>query len=160
MPTYQKILCLTDTSFQGERVVQRALQMARMNNATLAVATIIDYAPGYDSCHAPFLTPQQVQKSLIKEFTAKLDRMLEKAGGPGIETIVAMGEEKPTVRDLLQSWDPELVIVGSHAAFGFDHSQSLFGQHSAPRAFDTLVVQMEQPRAFGGKLVRALASAF
>lgn len=159
MRSYRRILSLIDISANGEKVARRALQMARLYNATLGTATIVDYTPGYESGHAPFLTPQQAQDALVKDFTRRLNHLIERIGG-GAEGIVTAGHVKSSVRDILQSWDPDLVIVGSHEAYGLDQPKSLMGKHSAPLPFDILVVQMEQAKHFGGRFVRALATAF
>lgn len=160
MRAYRRILCLIDISANGEKVARRALQMAKLYNATLGTATIVDYTPGYESGHAPFLTPQQAQNAVVKDFSRKLDQLIERIGGGGAEGIVAAGQVKSSVRDILQSWDPDLVIVGSHEPYGLDQPKSLLPKHGDILPFDILVVQMEQPKHFGGRLVRALATAF
>jgi nucleotide-binding universal stress UspA family protein len=160
MRSYRRILSLVDISAQGEQVAQRALQMARLYNATLSVATVVDYTPGYESGHAPFLTPQQAQQTLVKDFSRRLDHLIARVGGSGVEAMVAAGELRSSVRDMLQSWDPDLVIVGSHEPYGLDQPKSLRLKRSDALPFDTLVVQMAQPQTIGGRVVRALAAAF
>jgi nucleotide-binding universal stress UspA family protein len=160
MRSYRRILGLIDISANGEKVARRALQMAQLYNATLGTATVVDYTPGYESGHAPFLTPQQAQDAVVKDFSRKLDHLLDRIGGSGVEGIVAAGHVKSSVRDILQSWDPDLVIVGSHEPYGLDQPKSMLTKRGDALPFDILVVQMEPPKHFGGRFVRALATAF
>lgn len=159
MRSYRRILSLIDVSPNGEKVARRALQMAKLYNATLGIATVIDYTSGYESGHAPFLTPQQAQDAVVKDFSRRLDHLIERVGASGAEGIVAAGHLKSSVRDVLQSWDPDLVLIGSHEPYGLDQPKPLLGKHSDTLPFDILVVQIEQPRHIGGRFVRALASA-
>jgi len=160
MRTYRKILTLVDISPNGERVAQHALNMARLYNATLASATIIDYTSGYESDHAPFLTPNQMRQAMVQQFSGKLERLLNRIGATGVEAIVAAGELKSAVTDVVQSWQPDLVVVGSHETFGLDQPKSVFGRHAITLPFDVLVTQIEQPKNIGGRLVHALTAAF
>jgi len=159
MRSYRRILGLIDISSNGEKVAQRALQMARLYNATLGAATVVDWTPGYESGHAPFLTPQQAQAALVKEFSRKLDHLIARIGGGGSEGIVVAGQLKSSVRDILRSWEPDLVIVGSHEPYGLDQPGSLLGKRNDTLPFDILVAQMERPQTFCGRFVRALAAA-
>jgi nucleotide-binding universal stress UspA family protein len=160
MRSYRRILGLIDISQHGEKVAGRALQMARLYNATLGIATVVDYAPGYESGHAPFLTPQQAQDAVVKDFSRRLDHLIERVGAIGAEGIVAAGHLKSSVRDVLRSWDPDLVLIGSHELYGLDQPKLLLGKHADTLPFDILTVQIEQPKHFGGRFVRALATAF
>jgi hypothetical protein len=58
----------------------------------LGAATVVDYSPGYESGHAPFLTPRQVREALAKQFSHKLGHLIERIGGSGIESFVAAGQ--------------------------------------------------------------------
>ena len=159
MRSYRRILGLIDISANGEKVARRALQMARLYNAAMGAATVVDYMPG-ESGHASFLTPQQAQDAVVKDFSRKMDHLISRIGASGSESIVAAGHVKSSVRDILQSWEPDLVIVGSHEPYGLDQPKSLLSKRTDTLPFDVLVVQMEQPAHIGGRLVRALATAF
>ena len=160
MGNYRKMMAIVDISPNGERVAQRAFKMAQLYNATLAIATIIDYTPGYESGHAPFLTPNQACDALVKQFSGKLDLLLNRIGAAGVESIVVAGELKPAVADVVQSWQPDLVVIGSHETFGLDQPKSVFGRHAITLPFDVLVTQIDQQKHIGGRLVHALTAAF
>lgn len=160
MRHYRNILAIIDISMNGELVVQRALTMAQLYNATLATATIIDYTPGYESGHAPFLTPTQACDALIKQFSGKLDLLLSRCGAAGVESIVAAGDLKSSVADVVQSWQPDLVVVGSHETFGLDQPKSIFGRKAITLPFDVLVTQLAPRKNIGGRLVHTITAAF
>lgn len=158
MHGYRKILTLVDISQNGERVARRAHGMARLYNAALAAATVVDYTAGYED-HG-VLTPSQTCDALVRQFTMRLNHLLGRIDASGAETIVAAGHLRSSVMDVLQSWQPDLVIVGSHEPYGLDQPKSLFGRHAGSLPFDILVVHMETPQPIVGRLVNALSAAF
>lgn len=158
MNSYRKILTLVDISENGERVARRAHNMARLYNASLAAAMVVDYTPGYED-HGT-LTPGQTCDALVKQFTLRLNHLLGRIDASGTEAIVAAGHLKSSVMDILQSWQPDLVIVGSHEPYGLDQPKALFGRHAHSLPFDILVVQMAAPQPIVGRLVHALSTAF
>lgn len=158
MHGYRKIMTLIDISENGERVARRAHSMARLHNSALAAATIVDYESGYED-HG-LLTPGQTCDALVKQFTMRLNHLLGRIDASGTEAIVAAGQLKSSVMDVLQSWQPDLVIVGSHEPYGLDQPKTLFGRHASSLPFDILVVQIATPQPIVGRLVHALSNAF
>lgn len=151
MRSYRRILALVSTHADSEAVARRAVQLARFHGATLALAAVVDYTPGFDSDHVPFMTPRQVREALLRDVRGRLERLLsgiECEGGR--EVIVACGEERDVVAELTRSWAPDLVLVGSRAKHGMDRIAG-----HAP--YDVLIVQNGR-QGFAGRLVNALAA--
>lgn len=157
MRSYRRILSVVDLSRNGAAVVRRAWQMAQLYNASLAVASVVDYTPGFECDHVPFRTPEEMRSAIVRDVSEKLDRLVGEAGAGRAEVIVAAGGEKKVMADLLRSWQPDLVLVGSHAPHGLQDPASL--AIDGRMAFDVLTVQMGKP-SFAGRLIQALSAAF
>ena len=151
MPAYKRILALVDIGRNGEAVVRRAAPLAASCHAELAVAGIVDYAPGFECDHVPFRTPQQMRMAIVRDVTGKLDEMVRRIGCRA-EVIVAADSERQAVADLSRSWRPDLVLVGSHAPHG------LLEADSGNPGFDVLTVRAGK-RGLAGRFVQALAAA-
>lgn len=159
MRSYRRILSVVDLSGNGAAVIRRAWQMAQLYNASLAVASVVDYTPGFECDHVPFRTPEEMRSAIVRDVSEKLDRLVGEAGAGRAELIVAAGSEKKVVTDLLRSWQPDLVLVGSHAPHGLEAPESLKVTRNGQLPFDVLTVQMGKP-SFAGRLIQALSAAF
>lgn len=158
MAIYRRILALADISANGEAVARRAAQMALAHNATLAVAALVDYTPGFECDHIPFRTPQEMREAIARDVAGKLDDMVARIGLGGAEVIVAGGDAEKAGADLVRSWRPDLVLVGSHAPHGLDAPPRSLVRRDGRLPFDVLIVQMGKP-SFTGRLIQALSAA-
>lgn len=152
MRSYRRVLALVAITADSEAVARRAAQLSRFHGATLALAAVVDYAPGFESDHVPFMTPEQMRKAIVGDVRGKLDRLL--AGieyDGGCEIIVACGGERDLVGQLTRSWLPDLVVVGSRAPHGMD-------RNVAKTPYDVLIVQNGR-QGFTGRLINALAAS-
>ncbi|OHC61597.1 MAG: hypothetical protein A2045_09945 [Rhodocyclales bacterium GWA2_65_20] len=156
MTTYRRVLALVALNADAEAVATRALQLSRSYNATLALAAVVDYSPGFECDHVPFMTPGQLRQATIRDVTEKLDALVDSIGARGAEIIVAGGREKEAIDDIARSWRPDLVLVGARAPHGLDRVAD-----KAARAlpYDVLIVQNGRPSRVG-RLINALSAAF
>ena len=151
MSTYKRILALVAFNSDSAAVARRAVQLARSYGATLALAAVVDYTPGFESDHVPFLTPGEMRLAIARDLREKLDQMMTEVGAGGCEIIVGCGSEKEVVAELTGSWRPDLVLVGSHARHGLE-------QNGERAAYDVLTIQNSRP-SFAGRMINALATA-
>lgn len=151
MSTYKRILALVALNSDSAAVARRAVQLSRAYGATLALASVVDYTPGFESDHVPFLTPGEMRQSIVRDMRERLDQMMTEIGAGGCEIIVGCGSEKEIVSELTRSWRPDLVLVGSNARHGLD-------QGGARAAYDVLTIQNNRP-GFAGRMINALAAA-
>ncbi len=150
MPAYRRILALIDPGKNGEAVVRQAARLAASCHAELAVAGIVDYAPGFECDHVPFRSPQEMRRAIVHDVTEKLGELTRRVGCRA-EVIVVSGGARQAVDDLAHSWQPDLVLVGAQAPHGLRQADG------AP--FDVLVVRAGRP-GLAGRIIRALAAAF
>lgn len=152
MSNYRRILTLVEPGSQAEAVARRGFQLARLHGAAFALAAVADYIPG-EECEdsLPVVTPGEMRAAIAKDVGAGLQSLAERIGAAGTEVVVATGPRRTAAADLLGSWQPDLVVLDSRM------QRRLEGMET--RGFDVLAIQPER-RGFGGRLVRALASAF
>ena len=156
MRTYHRVLALVALNADTKAVAARALQLSRSYNATLALAAVVDYRPGYECDHVQFMTPEQLRQATIRDVTEKLDALVAEIGAGGAEIIVAGGREKEAVADIARSWQPDLVLVGARASHGLD---DVVNKSERPLPYDVLIVQNGRPSPVG-RLINALSAAF
>jgi nucleotide-binding universal stress UspA family protein len=156
MRSYRRILGLIDLSAHGETVARRALQMARVCNATLGLAVIVDYTPGCECDHAP---PQRMRDDIVNDGRAKLDAIIADIGAGGAEAIVVAASTRAAIEEIAESWQPDLILVGSHSPYGLQDPSRVEPGSSAELPADMLVVQAGRP-SLAGRLLHALSEAF
>ena len=152
MSTYRRVLALVSLNADAAAVAKRAAEMARFHGATLALASVVDYSPGFECDHVPFKTPAQLRQAIVDDVAGKLDAIVTGVGGG--EVIVAAAKESQAVEDIARSWHPDLVLVSARATHGLDHQER---QSSQP--FDLLIVQ-PQRQGYVGRLINALSFPF
>ena len=153
MTAYRRVLALVALNADAEAVAQRAAEMARFHGATLALASIVDYSPGFEADHVPFKTPAELRQAIVADVGGKLDAIVARVGGG--EVIVAAAKESEALEDLARSWQPDLVLVSARATHGLDGRE----QRQSRLPFDVLIVQ-PQRRGYVGRLINALSFPF
>ena len=152
MGKYRRILALVASNTDGAAVAQRAVQLSRFYGATLALATVVDSAPGIKSNQAPFLVADEMRQARVRDVRCKLEQMMTEIGCDcGCEIIIACGSEAEVVADLTCSWRPNLVLVDSRARHGLE-------QNGKRADYDVLTVQYNRP-SFPERMINALAAA-
>jgi universal stress protein A len=148
MPRYERILAVIDLSERGELVARRALRLARSCDARLAVAHVVDYTPGFESDHVPFLTPQQMQGRLVRVARGELGALLGRIGADHVEQRVASGRPRREIVNLVSSIRPDLIVVGPDAPDGLAGLRQLtVGKGPDAHSCDVFTVQVERKRA-------------
>ena len=149
MRTYRHILTAVDLTPSGRLILRRALHLARLCHAQLLVAHVVDYSTGYESDHIPFRTAPEMHAELAKAAEHKLREWIEPQDG-GVEVRVPVGDPPREVMKLIDAWEPDLAIVGSHAPHGLQRKFSL------PASCDVLMVQLDEPSYVGARFLRGL----
>lgn len=159
MRSYRRILSLVDLTQNGESVARRALQLARMYNAALALSVIVDYTPGFESDHVPFRTPLEMRDAIIRDVRGKLDDIIATIGAAGAEAVVVAAPMDRAMAEIARVWQPDLVLLGSHAPRILQQAAASDFGGRAKLPFDVLTVQVGRP-SLAGRLVNALSAAF
>ncbi|MBF0424617.1 MAG: universal stress protein [Magnetococcales bacterium] len=164
MSHYQKIFAVIELNDKGSRVARQAWQLARAGHATLAISVVVDYTPGYESGHVPFMTPRQMKAATMIDVSRLLDALLADAGVAGAERIVIDGSSPESIVEVAGSWGADLLVVGSHATHGLVRGDGGGNAITARgHSMDLLAVNLGSDSLRGGwrgRLVHALSGVF
>jgi nucleotide-binding universal stress UspA family protein len=139
MKQCQHILCVIDPDARGEQVLRLAWEHARRHSAALLTAHVVDYHTGFESDHAPFLSPAELATGLAQAASQRIRAMLEKIHPSG-NLWVEVGPAWQTVIGLANECGADLVIVGSHSPFGLQTTQA----HTPPHRSHGSSVQVRR----------------
>ena len=141
MKQCSRILCVIDPDARGEQVLQQAWELARRQSAALLTAHVVDYHTGYESDHAPYMSPTELAAGLAEAASRRIRAMLDKIHPAG-NLWVEVGPERHTVIELASDCQADLVIVGSHSPFGLRTTQAHTPPHHLP--FEVLTVEVRR----------------
>lgn len=141
MKQCKNILCVIDPDARGEQVLQQAWEHARRHSAALLTAHVVDYHTGYESDHAPFMSPTELAAGLAQAASRRIRTMLDRIHPAG-NLWVEVGPERHTVIELANDCAADLVIVGSHSPFGLRTTQAHTPPHHYP--FEVLTVEVKR----------------
>jgi nucleotide-binding universal stress UspA family protein len=123
MSQIRRILCVIDPDARGEQVLRLASTHAQRTGAELMTAHVVDYHTGFESSHAPFLSPTQLNAELAGAAFQRIRVMLDKIRAGG-KLRVEVGPPRETVIDMATEFAADLVIVGVHSPFGLRTTQA------------------------------------
>ena len=144
MLTYKRIMTAIDLGDRGIQVARRALHLARSCGAELLICHVVDYTPGFESDHYPFLTPQEMMQTLATTTRETLDAILDSIGAHDAQARVAVGRARDAVIELAEEWRADLVVVGSHATYGLSDRRGRPTGAASGQEFDVLTLQTER----------------
>ncbi|MEO1766092.1 universal stress protein [Thiobacter aerophilum] len=153
MQAYRRILAFIELTPEGEQVARRAAALAQATGARLALATVVD-TTGEETTLAPVLTPGQARAALAATLEHRLALLATRIGAQKAESLALAGPLGTMIEELLQRWQPELVLAAAHQTFGLNR------RSQRGPSYDLLLVQLPPPATFTGRLVRALVAAF
>lgn len=143
MNQIRRILCVIDPDARGEQVLRLAATHAQRTGAELMTAHVVDYHTGFESSHAPFLSPTQVNAELAGAAFRRIQAMLHKIN-PASKLRIEVGPPRETVIEMATEYGADLVIVGAHSPFGLRTTQA----RSAPDQFPFEVLTVHAKRAW------------
>ena len=115
---FKKIAVAFDESAEAERAFRSALELAKFVSAELCLITVIEAFPayiGYVSASSPDVTRLLVdeRRSFYEDLQKRAMLHAAEAGVP-IRTELAEGSEVATIVSVVQSVNPDLLVVGLH----------------------------------------------
>ncbi|MBL8394683.1 MAG: universal stress protein [Candidatus Accumulibacter sp.] len=124
---YKRIMVAVDESFMTSQVIQAAIELARSNQAQMAICHAIDETL-LAQREVAMMLPNSVGKTearLRLGAQGFLGRLLETARAAGIEAEIRLIEsEDKHVSDMLieaaGEWQADLLVVGSHGRRGIE----------------------------------------
>ena len=132
---FRKILFATDLSTAAEKALPYALEIARRYGATLYVVHAI--APvGYP--YAPVAAWPNLEEQEAQFRSQAQQRLEHRLEGTAHETYFRHGQVLPVLRELIESKQIDLLIIGTHGRTGMDKvvlgsvAESIFREAKCP----------------------------
>ncbi|QQK74914.1 universal stress protein [Salicibibacter cibarius] len=115
---YKKILVAVDGSVQSEQALEKAIAMAKLHDAYLFIAHVIDLRNF--SSHA-YNQQGVFTDSETKEMLEKYKNKAVQAGMKNVQTILSSGNPRVKLsRNLLSEYNIDLLITGSTGRNAFE----------------------------------------
>lgn len=117
MSNYKQILVALDLTDESDQILNRAVEVARQNDAELSlihVVEIVSFAYGGDIPMDLSSIQEQIDQHArkhIKETAAKLDY-------PVKETHISTGNTESEIHEVANSINADLIVIGSHGRHG------------------------------------------
>ncbi|MBF0422707.1 MAG: universal stress protein [Magnetococcales bacterium] len=162
MSYYRKLFAIIELNEKGSLVARQAWKLACSIHAELAISVVVNYTPGWECDHVPFLTPRQLKAATMKDVSKRLDTMMENNGIVGIEQMIIEGPIPRSIIEVGGSWGADLLVVGSNATHGLNQGVTGFKalrMHGFSMDLLTLNTTSVEP-GWRGRLVHALAGVF
>lgn len=120
MGLYKHILFATDFTEHSRDVVNKAKELAKMNQAQLSVAHIVDYIPVTDVTYGPIIPYNgDLTDQLMKSAEERLAKLADDLGIDKKHQWLEMGSPKLELVRIAKENNVDLVVVGSHGRHGF-----------------------------------------
>ena len=120
MSQYTHILVAVDFSDTTDKVITKAIQMAKLNKAKLSLLHVVEYMPPIDSAYEPILSTNWAidETELIEAAEATLDKLGHQHNLNDANLKVSLGTPKYEITQFVNDQQCDLVILGSHGRHG------------------------------------------
>lgn len=117
MARYTRILLAVDLSDESNQLAERAVDLARLNQAQLSLIHVVEplsFAYGGD---VP-MDLSTIQEQLDEHARTKLNTYAENLGYPVAQKFVVTGNTETEIHRIAKAEEIDLIIVGSHGRHG------------------------------------------
>jgi universal stress protein A len=111
---YKTILCAIESTKEGESVLSKASELAKLCNGKLLVIHVLPYK---------FL-PKDYQKELKEDALPKIEIIADKFGVHKENRIVMVGKPHEVICSIAEKNKADLIVIGTHSRTGI---KSLLG---------------------------------
>jgi len=116
MGTYKHVLIATDLSDECDKVVKKAIKLAKDFGAKVSFAHIIEPLPGYGYA---YVGVADLEAQLIGEAEEAMAKLSKKHKVPASRCHVKIGPTKIELIDIIENKKVDCIVVGSHGRHGF-----------------------------------------
>jgi len=119
MNNYKHILLAADFSEHGQRVSERANDLARRYQARLSIIHVVDNLPITDATYGPVIPfDVDLTEELMKAAKKRLAEEAEKLQIPEESRWLELGSPKLEIIRVAEEQHVDLIVVGSHGRHG------------------------------------------
>ncbi len=118
MDIYKHVLVAIDLHPNcDKKTIQRAMTIAKENNAKLSIVHAIEHINAYGVAEA-YSAVLDVEEEMIKEAKAEMTRIGEQFSIPASSQFIEVGSPKSVIMNKAQELGADLIVVGSHGRHG------------------------------------------
>lgn len=145
MRDYRRILAVVDFSDRGRAVARRALALARMGQAELALLHLIEPDTALEGGYPP---PSRAanRQGYETEALRRLDFLAANLAAGDVKLLARYGQPRSAFADCIATWQPDLVVADDNPGY-------LRGSHD-------LLVLGQRAGGAGGRLLRLIQHFF
>ncbi len=147
MNNYKNILVALDYSAHSEKVLERAVRLARDHDAQLILVHIVEYLPPMILGDEPF--PGGVweidEQQLLETARATMEKFTDTVSGVPVRSQVVSGNARAELENIAGKEAVDLIVAGSHGRTGIARllgSTASALVHHAP--CDLLLVRIDE----------------
>ncbi len=126
MKTYRRILVPLTAAGQCDTLLCRAAEIAQEHNAKMLVLRVLDIRSGFAPDGPAALRPEEAAARRAPNVKKRLDLLLARNNLGWAEAKVQWGEPKKVLAEVIDSWQPDLVLAcAGDLPQGFVHGSDL-----------------------------------
>jgi universal stress protein A len=120
MKNYKSIMVAIDFSAAAATVIKRAADVAKRNDAELALLHVVEYIPPPDLAYETSMNPDWLidQDELSKHAESTLEKFCEKHDLKNVRQTVVIGAPKYEICNYARENGCDLIVMGAHGLHG------------------------------------------
>ena len=118
MASYRHILVAVDTSAENAVVIDKALEIARQNEARLTLVHIVEYTGTLYAGDIPLPEDLDLDRRLAEQAEEKLQELIAQRQLGDIEPLVEIGIPTREIVRIAEEKGADLIVIGSHGRHG------------------------------------------
>lgn len=118
--SYRKIIIAVDSSEYSITAAKKGLELARQLNAKAALLFVVDESKAMGNADEGIL-PDAALIVLKKEAEQTLDSLAKIYDGDDLVKLMPEGKPKEDIIKTAQSWEADLIVLGTHGRTGLKH---------------------------------------
>lgn len=120
MNIYKNILIAIDFSESADQVIEKAMHIAKQNQADCLLLHIVDHLPPLGFGEEPLIAPDWMipEQQLLDEAKKSLSNFAKKHSLQQNHQLVALGTPHVEVVRIAEEKNIDLIVVGSHGRHG------------------------------------------
>jgi len=117
MSGYRQILVAVDLSPGSERVVEKALDVAKRYGAAVSLLHVVEYVP-VEPMGEALLPSMQIEEELMRGARARLERLADQFAIPQAARLLRSGSTKTELLRAAKETSVDLIVLGSRERHG------------------------------------------
>ena len=115
---YKHLLIATDLLEGHEKLVNRAVDLAKDLGAKISLVHVVEPLPGYGYA---FISPADIETQLVDEAKQQINKLAKQFNIDEKNVHVLLGPTKVEIIEVAENEKVDLIVVGTHHRHGFGH---------------------------------------